>query len=348
MTTRPHARRPAGFTLIELLIVIGILAILTAISVATYFRVMGGQTVKNTEATLSKINTGLNRLWSANRDQADKEFRENNLPAGPGSLVNSTTALITFCNGDRDRAKSLWMYLRLKNEFPQNFLEAKSATTLKDGSGNTIVSLSPRNTFVKNSVINGTSALPTGATARQFLNEQAAALLYLIVTEKASRGEDFGDLATGAAAGDLTVNTVGSSSNGTFRVFRDGWGTPIIYVRYGFNEVDLNSPTAGYLKPNAPDPLDPAGRLANSSWTNGSVAASWVFLGTGSGVLKFPNRNWMMTAISAGANKDDPYPPGPYNSVDLTMTNANGLVDVDPTTDDILGYRTRREGQRGD
>ena len=75
---RANAR--PGFTLIELLIVIAIIGVLAALSAGAYFRIADGQRASATEATLSKLNTGLDRRWRAVIDQAAKDARENKIP----------------------------------------------------------------------------------------------------------------------------------------------------------------------------------------------------------------------------------------------------------------------------
>lgn len=315
-----------GFSLVELLIIIGILVVLMALAVGTFFRVQSGQVVRNTESVLSQLNTGLYGQFSAVRDQADEEFRKGNLPGTSNNLDN----LVQFCGNDRDRAKAVWMYLRLRNEFPQNFLEAKNPTVLRDASNNTIISLPARRTFTTNATINGVTALPS--TQKEAADE-AAALLYIIVTEKGTRGQEFADLATGSNTTEVTVH------GGTFTTFKDGWGSPIYYVRYATNgEIDaLNSATNK-------DPLDPRGRLRASGWSAANLSASWIYHGSSSNAHAFPNHNWMMTTISPGAGKDE---DATDISVDLHVIPSDGLFLVSDLTNDILGYRVRREGNSG-
>jgi len=361
VTTRPHGRRPAGFTLIELLVVVGIMATLAALAVGTYFRLQAGQVTKNTESRLAQINVALNQIWSATLDQAKKEFAAKNLPNN-----QSYDLLVAMCGGDVERARSVYLYLRVKHEFPQNFFEAANDTVLFDSSGNARITLKAKVTLKKNSVIGGTTSAP--ATLQDAAN-QSAALLYLIVTEKSVSGAEYGDLVTGANARDLSI------SGTTFRTFKDGWGSPIIYVRFATNTEINSAPFTRNLTSTviSQDPLDPRGKLS-TTWpspttpptpvsptlptsSQAGAAASSIFLGTASGLSGFPaasSANWIVTAISAGANKDDPFatgtPRGPYDSVDLTSAglSSSGLVTVADNTDDILGYRLRREGKRGD
>src|SRR5262245_44369340 len=110
-----------GFTLIELLVVIAILAILAAISAGAYFRIRNSQNNASTESTLTKLTTGVERLWSATVDQAKEEFNS-------GKLIGNVKKenLMGFAGGpnETDRAKAVYLYFRLKYEFPQTFPEA--------------------------------------------------------------------------------------------------------------------------------------------------------------------------------------------------------------------------------
>jgi prepilin-type N-terminal cleavage/methylation domain-containing protein len=328
MTThRPG--RPAGFTLIELLVVVAILAVLATIGIGAYMKVQDNQRGSNTELTLAKINSALNRLVGAVRDTADQEFKD-------GTFSSQTDELIKFCGGDRDRARSVWQYCRLKNEFPQNFLEARSAVVLRDSSNNNLVVVRTRKTFTSNTTI---AAATTNPSTKDEGAAQAAALLYLIVTEKGTRGETYGDGATGATAGEVSAGE-SPATKSTFRVFTDGWGVPISYVRFATN-TELQE--KAYLKNTTnKDPLDPTGRLS-ATWptaANRDLVASWLFFNKNTGGT-FENRNWAITAFSAGSNKE-------YDTVTLTAPSTNGQFTVDAATDDMLGYRLAKSGQRSD
>ena len=58
---RSHTRVRAGYTMVELLIVIGLIAILMALTVAATIRFIASQQVSNTSNELSKLQSGLNK-----------------------------------------------------------------------------------------------------------------------------------------------------------------------------------------------------------------------------------------------------------------------------------------------
>jgi prepilin-type N-terminal cleavage/methylation domain-containing protein len=314
-------RQRHAFTLLELLVVLALLAILSALTAAAFIKVRNAQQSTATDQLLVKINTALDRQWSAARDQADKEFKEGNLPGN-----NNIDTLIAFAGGDRDRARSLWVYLRLKNEFPQTFTESRNPTRLQFPSGTDIVNLPVKKTY-------NTAAITaaTGGTAAQ----EAAVLLQIIVAEKAARGEAFGDESVGAGQTEVTIGTAKA------KVFSDSWGTPIAYVRFATNAEIQSAPysKSGVNK----DTLDPSGRLNPANWAPApqkQAAASWIFRGTATGVNAHPNLTWLPTAVSAGPDKE-------FNATTFTAA-GNGLVDVAYNTDDLLGYRVKREGSQGE
>lgn len=318
MTTRTH--RKAGFTLLELLVIIGILALLAAIAVGTYFRIQESETVKATEARIRNIQAGLDRQWTAVLDTAREEFKKD--------TNGCASKLIPYCDGDRDRALSLWLYLKVRNEFPQTFAEAHEPVVLRDAGNTVVLTLPPKSTFV---------TVPNIAPSNdEEAARQSAVLLRKIVLERGTRGEIYGEEAVGAGGGDVTV------SGGTFPVFRDLWGSPLAYIRFGTNP-EIDSPP--FSKPGVSrDPFDPRGKLTQA-WVNREAAARAVFRVPGRTdfpTIFFPGAHWMITVISAGPEKD-------IARIGQAILNplANGLVPVTDDEDDILGYRLRREGQGG-
>src|SRR5205085_10690842 len=90
-----------------------------------YFRVQESQTVRGTEETIRKVSTGLDRHWTAVLDQAAQDARERKIPP----------AVVDLADGDLDRARSLWTYMRLMNEFPSNFDEARANIAVSGSTG---------------------------------------------------------------------------------------------------------------------------------------------------------------------------------------------------------------------
>jgi competence protein ComGC len=101
--------RPS-FTLIEILIVIGIITSLMALTVGATIRFLQTQAQKNTEATISKVNSALAVHWRAVIDEAQKD-------AIPDVAVN-------LAGGDVKRARVIYIKLKLMQQFPMSYMEA--------------------------------------------------------------------------------------------------------------------------------------------------------------------------------------------------------------------------------
>ena len=322
--TALHHRSRAGFTLIELLVVIAILAVLSAIGVGAFFRVRASSEVKANETTVAKMTTGLNKAWSAGRDSAEKEFKDNTYSAQIATIT-------TIAGGDRDRAKALWMYFRMINEFPQTFLQAKSSTpfTVTIGTSTYITPpLPPKRTYLANAGIAATTAVPSSADVAA---DQAAVLLYILITEKGSRGEMFADEAAGALTGKVTIGTT------EYKVFTDTFGKPLTYARFATN-VEITTPPFTKTGVTSQDPFDPLNKLG-APWTipGNATQATPAVVAAGLGLTGF-GVNWLPSIICSGPNK---------NFDGLNVAPATGLVTIPTDTDNILGYRLRREGERG-
>jgi len=340
--------RQAGFTLIELLVVIAILSILAALGSGTYFRIRAAQQVTSTESTLQQVSTGLDRIWSATRDQAEKEFNSGNLPGG-----NNIQTLINYCGGagEKERARALWMYLRMKNEFPNTFSEAWTEIKLVDpiNTSITVIKLAPKKTF--------TSKLPPaascGTTSQANANNQAAALLYLILTEKGTRGETFNTDTVSARSGTL------ENVNGRrFTVFNDAWGSPLSFARFYWATELQEPPYSRSVTTALPskDPFDIYDKLGAARWTGTRADSARTVIGIQSPfrVQNGSSNNWIPTIISAGANREWDLFDVRYTRQGMPMSDSNiGLVDkiIDssaPDRDNIVSYRLRQFGARGD
>jgi prepilin-type N-terminal cleavage/methylation domain-containing protein len=209
-TTPPRPR--GGFTLIELLVVIAIIAILAALSLAILGRVIYGGQEKATNQTLQKLSSILNQQWKAVIDQAKDEYKTIG-GVNPGFAAMTQT-------WNPDTARSLWIQLRLRQEFPTSFAEATSWTTYNGAN-----ILPPKRYYVTNLQ----SASSTGMAATY----QSSACLYLALAP-GRRG----------MVGSLE-DSVGTSSirnlNGA-TVIVDLWNTPIAYVRGNEGNVTANPP----------------------------------------------------------------------------------------------------------
>ena len=160
---RARARR-AGFTLVELLTVVAIIAVLVALVASAAFQMIGVQQQRITETTIKKVADALDQQWQAVVDQARKE-----------TVLNANVA--SFAGNDAQRQKVLWVKLRLKQEFPMNFSEAKSPAPSY---------LDPRPSYVD--ALGGSDWTPPGPSV--FPEAQASACLYLALTQN-RRGMNF-------------------------------------------------------------------------------------------------------------------------------------------------------------
>src|SRR5580765_795213 len=126
MTQSASTAVRGGFTLVELLTVIAIIAVLLALSGGAYFRVIDAQRTATTEDFLRTIDKSLDVHWKKVRDEANKD--------------DPSPAVMALANGNVDRARVLWIKIRLTEAFPQSFAEIRTAQSSQgiygvDGSG---------------------------------------------------------------------------------------------------------------------------------------------------------------------------------------------------------------------
>jgi type II secretory pathway pseudopilin PulG len=311
--TRTDTRR-GGFTLVELMVVIGLIIILAALSAGAFYKIQAGQRVGATEATIRKGQINMDARWKAVLDNARTSVPDQ---------------VLALAGGDKDRALSLWTYAKLKNEFPQSFDEVWMTTPTTGPRPINLngAVLQPRSVFVEIAKKSYNPA-PT-------LQEQAAALLYAALTATG----------TGGTSGDLDGlnQQVGTTPSG-LTVFVDNWGTPITFVRWAgppevqnepFSRANVVQTRLGAFP--TKNPLDPTGKLLDVSvnpintWANTPNRA---LAQTQLGVTFTPD-NFVPTLISAGPDKE-------------FGTDVYGANSADAAgSDNVVGYRLRREGAQG-
>src|SRR5262249_21769173 len=117
---RPATRGREAFSLVELMIVITIIGILMALSVGAVIRFIGTQQRANTISLVRRL-AGL--LDSPMRLVTHKGMQEPIGRTGPNASTIQST-IMTLAGGHGERARVIWVKLRLKQAFPNNFTEA--------------------------------------------------------------------------------------------------------------------------------------------------------------------------------------------------------------------------------
>jgi prepilin-type N-terminal cleavage/methylation domain-containing protein len=235
--TNPPARgRRSAFTLVEMIVVIAIIALLVALTAAAVMEVLTVQQKRATDTTLQKVDSELNRQVKAVVDQA----RIEQIPA----------AVVSLANGDMNRARAIWIKLRLKQEFPTSYAEARNPAPGY---------LTGKNTYIK--------ALPAGG-ANDPTTESGACLLLALTQGR--RGVTWDPEST--LGGGFVRDTDGDG----VKELVDVWGKALYFVRWPVNNTDLNPQG---LVTGTKDNQDPDGLLSSADWTtsaNGTTFAALV------------------------------------------------------------------------
>ena len=313
-----HKRPRGGFTLIEILVVLALIATLLALTAGAFFRVRAGQIKAASEATLQKLNTALDNRMKTIQESVNEDARKNQ---------GQWPFALAAANGDPDVAKSLLMYAKVKNELPMTFAEAKAPTIVITSTGT--ITLPARANF---------SVLPN-STANS--PEESGACFYIAVLTSGGGGAMTDQDGLQQQSSDFT----GASWNISARVFKDAWGTPIAFVRHAYT-AELNASPFLRGGNRGRDSFDPASKfnvttLPPATWTqirgtppafiNVNVPPAYNY-NTPADFTRAPNH--VSTLISAGPDKL--FTTGTYDA--FAGTN----------NDNLLSYRLRREGAKGD
>ena len=340
MTTR-LARPRAGFTLIEMLIVIGIIATLAAISVGAFFQVRGSQDKSVTEVTLNKLHSTFDGKYKAVLDDA-----RNSVPKSLEVLL-----------GDKEQARVIWTYAKLKNEFPQTAAEANW-----DPSLSTVVPLPLKPRAIFSSLVNALNALPadTPLNPGERAAKVSSALMYAALTRTGTSGTMDGS--EGLQQQTATENVTVAGTKVAVTYFRDSYDKPIGFIRHATN-TEINNPP--FAKVNAvsgfpagtKSTLDPTGRMLalgnptrmtivdflNYGLPNGQPNPSPVVPRVESMLVTLDQSNHVSTFYSAGPNKEFGSEPNA-----TVGTNPISLDLQEEALDNLFSYRLRREGAKGD
>lgn len=244
-----NRQRRRGLTLIELLVVFAVLAVLGSLVAAGIMNWIGGQSRRNTEAGIKAIYAAFVQHWEAVVTEAKKETIDFSATGiGP---TYSTTSFLSYAGDSRERARVIWIKLRLKEAFPQNFQEITDQYT-------GVMSYIPQK---RRRYLAGYNAdLGKRNTGIAIGKSQGAACVYMSLSvnrEGVSHGPE------------ALVGHVKDSDGDNLMEFVDGWGEPYRFWRFPTDNTILQAAKPSILTGKKLDPLDPNGTLLDpaGTWT---------------------------------------------------------------------------------
>jgi len=315
LSTRP---RPA-YTLLELIVALGIIALLATLTVSAVFRILDAQRETNTNIDLRKVQGATDQQVKAAMDRIKVE--------DPPQAIKDLTRTSNY-GYDNTRARALSMKLRLRQEFPQSFVEADPAKFQAAYGTNptvwSLVSLYPPKPAY--SVVSGITASSP--------DEESAILLFLILNQGRGGAEFNSD-------GVVGVNSI-PVGNKMFKVFVDHYGSPISFRRWadlvddpsGMGVVaELSQPPFRATGAN-PDPQDPDGRLGPNNWWTDPNQRPFRTIA----LSMFISPNPVRPTFNQNANPLDGFNRGPY-------VFSAGRDKVYGNENDLFGFRLQSSGK---
>ena len=297
---RGKERRPRpGFTLLELLVVVSIIAVILLLSGAAAIRLMGATATSATRTTLDRLGIRLNAQMAAVRDKPARDAIPPNI--------------LTLAGNDQDRARVIYIKLKLKQAFPTSYYEvfypAGDAATGTDY-------LRPIDKYQRTLEQAG---ITRGSLSAQPLAHESAACLHMALRY----GPDgHSDDDTGMAG---AVKQVGGMP-----VLVDAWSIPLVFCRWPVG----NNSGASIVNPGG---LAAAVGLEDSGDPRGTLndATTWAGRGTFQGVGHLlrtssgKSLNLSPVLFSCGADKKA--------GVNLLTLESTGV----DSNDNIIGSRVK-------
>lgn len=239
-------RRRAAFTLVEILVVIAIIAILAALATWGVFAMIGAQQRRNTHTTMNVLNTILLARWNAVIEEAKKE--------------QPSPQVAALAGGDPERAKVIWIKVRLVEAFPMRYEEVPPPSRPVGYTGPfTIVEMYIPNNRRK-AHVEKYYATVGGLTAGAPGESSACLLMALRTQGDGSKLDDQIKHAIGASDGTNQIN-----------VLNDGWGRPLAFYRFAWKDINLQNATPGGAATRFADPVDSYGKLITGQWYNSPI-----------------------------------------------------------------------------
>jgi hypothetical protein len=292
------------------MVVIAIIGVLAALVAAAVTKVIPAQQQRNTERTIRKLNGELQAHWRAVIEDAQAEVKQN-----------KHFTVLPLAGGDPERAKVLWIKLRLVQQFPMSYQELLLPGTLGT---QTYIGADP--TYAKKlAAVGVTSASALTYPLTQDGEKQLATCLHIALTAKGHRGRTTQD------------DSFNSDERGTYTLpngnslpmLVDNWGQPLVFFRW-----PASDPTFQSMKPTTAgafaDPLDSTGRLTDPSWNNNNSVANAANISNVESLIKHPihtlsGTNW----ITVNTAPPPPYGPPYYLFPVVVSAGVDGVLGLD-------------------
>lgn len=333
--------RRDGFSLIEILVVILIISILASITVAGAFAIISQQRSSNTQLLISKLDGTLQAQWQRVADQAKQEPIPDaylNMQYNVASQLTSW-GILDMAGGDIRRARVIWVKLRLRHAFPQNFQEVLTPNSpqvckydptsrqlvpyLPQPGVNAAVT-SPSLTYLR--ALQGAPVVPGPAGP----SENAAMLLLAATQGRNGIAVTADDLGTGALGDGVFARPFAPPGQFlTLKQVVDSWSRPLVFWRWPVANPEItesNPSLGGTTASKFRDPLDPEGTLVIASWNN------WTNYRNYQGVWAFEMLFHSVHFTASGPNvpfyDGSSSPRAYYSQPVIVSAGRNGLLGV--------------------